>query len=440
MNKFFLGIWSALALFCLTANLATANPGDEHWDGRFGLPGATNRVYGLEVIGGKLYAGGYGSYSNLIVTNVCVESFDGTNWSGMYGVGGGSPAVYAFAVFQNQLYVGGTFSTGGGVPAVGLARWNGTTWSDVGGFKGIALSLENDGSALYVGGTFTNCGAVITTNIAKWDGNAWSAMGNGLGIYSTFGSYISEVIATNGLVYACGVFTNAGTSIVRNVAAWDGATWSEVGGGVNGGVYTMTFQGPDLLVGGNFTAAGGSSANCVAKWNGVSWSAFGSGLTGGVSAGGIQGGPVTAIGALGGNIIAGGSFTNSGSLRVTNLARWNGSAWTAMGTLNGQINRIRSDGASLYIGGLFNQIDNLIANHVVRWDGSQLQSVGKGQGIAALSVQVVASDTNSIYAGGFFTAAGSTQAAHIARWNGTQWNDLGGGVTGNGLGNSNVVR
>src|SRR4051812_12935719 len=94
MNKIFLGIWSALAWLCLTGTLATAAPGDEHWDSRFGLPGASNRVYGLEIIGGKLYAGGYGLSSNQFVTNVCLEVFDGTNWSGMYGVGGGSPAVY----------------------------------------------------------------------------------------------------------------------------------------------------------------------------------------------------------------------------------------------------------------------------------------------------------------------------------------------------------
>jgi hypothetical protein len=50
--------------------------------------------------------------------------------------------------------------------------------------------------------------------------------------------------------------------------------------GYTGDVYSLSEYNSELIAGGLFTAAGGVSANNIAKWNGTSWSALGSGMGG----------------------------------------------------------------------------------------------------------------------------------------------------------------
>lgn len=59
--------------------------------------------------------------------------------------------------------------------------------------------------------------------------------------------------------------------------------WISLGGlpGVNGGVNAAVLDGADnLYIGGFFSTAGNILANCIAKWNGTAWSALGSGRGG----------------------------------------------------------------------------------------------------------------------------------------------------------------
>lgn len=78
-----------------------------------------------------------------------------------------------------------------------------------------------------------------------------------------------------------------GAAITANrIARWDGSTWSALGSGggngVSGWVYALAVSGTDLYVGGQFTRANfGSSpitANRIGRWNGSAWSALGSGM------------------------------------------------------------------------------------------------------------------------------------------------------------------
>ena len=43
-------------------------------------------------------------------------------------------------------------------------------------------------------------------------------------------------------------------------------------------VYALAVSGTTLYAGGGFTTAGGVTVNCVAKWNGSAWSALGTGM------------------------------------------------------------------------------------------------------------------------------------------------------------------
>ena len=108
---------------------AVAAPGDGHWDRQFGMAGTGTRNYALRFNGNLLYTGGYSLLGGQLATNTVVNIFDGTNWSTIGEITGGTPVIYDFAFLGSNIYVGGVFMQAGGVPAVGLAKWNGANWS-----------------------------------------------------------------------------------------------------------------------------------------------------------------------------------------------------------------------------------------------------------------------------------------------------------------------
>src|SRR5262245_39746546 len=67
------------------------------------------------------------------------------------------------------------------------------------------------------------------------------------------------------------------------VAAFDpeSGKWEDLGGGVHPGFPNVlcTFQ-DDLIAAGGFTDAGGVAVTNIARWDGESWSALGSGIVG----------------------------------------------------------------------------------------------------------------------------------------------------------------
>jgi len=435
----------------LAAVPAVALPGDGHWDRQFNMPGTGTVNLALRFNGNSLYTGGFSSSAGQIATNTIVNIFDGTNWSSLGELTGSLAGINDFAFLGTDLYVGGIFKEAGGVPAAGLAKWDGTNWSGVGGFAGLVAALAADGTNLYVGGSFTNCGGIFITNLAKWNGTNWSALGGGIGNYDTFFSQtVNVLVCRDGQLYAGGAFTNAGTVAATNLARWDGATWSPVGGGVSGvgspltgsPVSTMQLVGNDLYVGGNFTMVGGNvPALNVAKWNGSTWSALGTGLRAAPNKG-----PVSALASLGTDLYAFGNFTNAGGVAASGLAKWNGTAWSAFGALNGNAFRAVSNSGSLYICGEFkvanyNTSSNVIGNHIIRWDGANWHGVaGKpGQG-AHIFVMSLGVGNDGLYMGGMFNLVGTTTASRIARWDGASWSALGSGVTGEYKGNSLAVR
>ncbi len=129
----------------------------------------------------------------------------------------------------------------------------------------------------------------------------------------------------------------------------------------------------------------------IAKWDGSDWSNVGSngGGQGAISGGG--GGPVYALAADGaGNLYAGGSFTNvfdgSGNPMpaADYLVKWNGGAWSALGSgsggngsLNNAVYALAISGTDVYVGGWFVDVSNggstlTAADYIAKWNGSHL--------------------------------------------------------------------
>ena len=444
---------SLIAIYLgLAGTPAVALPGDGHWDRQFNMPGTATRNIALGFNGNLLYTGGYSLSAGQIATNTVVNIFDGTNWTTIGEITGSSAAtvIEEFAFLGNDLFVGGLFNTAGDVQASGLAKWNGKNWSAVGGFSGFILTMTSDGTNLYVGGSFTNCGGVLITNVAKWNGTNWSAMDAGIGYYDSAASqFVKSLLWRNGQLYAGGAFTNAGNVAATNLARWDGFTWSQLGGGVPGTysiftgspVSTMHFLGSDLYVGGFFTIVGGNvPALNIARWNGSSWSALGSGLKGPPNSSAVN-----TLTVLGSELYATGNFTNAGGL-TARVAKWDGVNWSSLGAINGTGSRAASNSGSLYICGdfsvaNFNTPSNVIGNHILRWDGSTWNGVDSKPGKGTHTfVQALGWGSDGLYMGGAFNVIATTTASRISRWDGTNWFALGDGVAGPYNANSLAVR
>jgi trimeric autotransporter adhesin len=417
-------------VFLSTFPLAlAAASGDEHWDAQFGAPGLTNVfVYAVAVNNGVVYAAGITTSGGR--TNTPLNAWDGKQWSvpavfsGPAINGPSQMQVNDLAFMGNTLYAAGSFTNVNGVTANGLAKWDGTSWSSI-GFSGIAYALAVDGNNLYVGGIFTNVdsGGITMTNIGYWDGSAWHALGNGLGVPGVAFA-VRALAIKSGVVYAGGIFFNSGSQSITNLAVWNGSTWSDVGGNVNGTVFSLAFNGSDLYAGGAFTQAGTTPANSIARWDGANWSALGSGLTG-------ASGVAESIAVFNGAVCVAGSFTNAGGLSATCFATWNGLSWSAAaGNLNAVGYRAVASGPNLYVGGSFTVAGGVWVNEIALWDGNQWSAFGTPGWLNGVqsSVTALASDGTNLYAGGFFTYAGQTNASYIARFDGRNWQPLGAGL------------
>ena len=105
--------------------------------------------------------------------------------------------------------------------------------------------------------------------------------------------------------------------------------------------------------------------------------------------------------------------------------------WTSMGGFPGADNTVSAalvDGdGNLYVGGNFTIIGTTVANSIAKWDGSAWLALGSGMNSA---VSALAMSGSTLYAGGSFTTAGGNSASGIASWYGSMWSALGGGVGG----------
>ncbi|MCD4691404.1 MAG: T9SS type A sorting domain-containing protein [Calditrichales bacterium] len=112
-----------------------------------------------------------------------------------------------------------------------------------------------------MGGSFTEAGGSAASKIAKWDGSSWSALGGGVD------GNVWSILIDESDIYAGGYFTTAGIIDVNYIAKWDGSEWSALGSGLDNGANALALEGDNLYVGGNFTLAGGKSSYYFAIWD-----------------------------------------------------------------------------------------------------------------------------------------------------------------------------
>jgi len=425
----------AAGLFLLFALPAAAT--DDNWSDQFQVPGANSDVYtAAKDADGNIYiGGGFTIVGNVVARGVARWNPSTARWSalesGVAEAGDLTAVVRSLAVDgSGNVYAAGDFDVAGNVPAKGIAKWDGASWSSLGtGIEsGIDVVAVDQAGNVYAGGAFTIASGAPANRIAKWDGAAWSPLGAGMTLESEFGDHASVgaiAVDTSGNIFAAGQFTTAGGVPAKNIAKWDGTAWSALGTGIGYEVLCLAVDSVgNLYAGGIFQTAGGVPASGIAKWNGTAWSAMGTSEWSWVE--------TIAVDESDSLYAAGGSFDY--------LAKWDGTAWSALGpSVSGSftactICAIVLDSGKVYAGGQFRTVGDVCALHVALWDGAAWSALGSGianDGAVAARVAAVAGHSSgNIYAGGTFTNAGSVAANHIARWDGTAWSALGSGVAG----------
>jgi len=373
-------------------------------------------------------------------------------WSALGSDGSGNGAlngpVYAVAVSGRDLYVGGAFTNAGGIAGANfIARWNGSAWSAVGApydIFGQVQAIAISGTDVYIGGRFTDAGGIPTADyVAKWNGSTWSALGSNGSGDGAIGSWVQALATDGSNLDVGGWFTNAGGIATADyVSQWNGSTWSALGsnGSGNGAieslpdapspvVFALAVSGTDLYVGGSFIdVAGIAEADAIAKWNGSAWSNLGSDFGNNGAILGPAG--VYALAVSGTDLYVGGSFHDVNSLSADNVAKWNGSTWSPLGSdglgdgaITHNVHALAVVGTDLYVGGEFYDAAGIAtADRIARWDGATWNAMGSGgpdggalnSEVDALTVSASGTD---LYVGGMFdNAAGIATADYIALW------------------------
>lgn len=283
------------------------------------------------------------------------------------------------------------------------------------------------------GGTFTVQSSVSNANgvLQRSPAGVWSAMGTGIAVAETV-----EVMAVgrDGLIYAGGSFaTMGGVANASKIAAWNPATqaWTAMGTGGTAGA-TAAFAiavapNGNVVVGGTFTGMGGvANTSQLALWNGSAWSSL--------TPLGVPNNSVTALAydSLG-NLYAAGSFTTINGVAAAQIAKYDGATWTALttGLTGGAANVLLIDaGNNIYVGGSFTLAGG-VANTpgIAKWNGTAWSALGVG--LTGGAVRALAFDSAlRLYAGGQFTASGSVTLTKLGLWNGSSWTPLGTGTSG----------
>ncbi len=317
---------------------------------------------------------------------------------------------------DGSLLLGGTFSACGEVSATALVLYDPATnvlqaLPAAAGFRGPVRQLLKLGDDLYVGGDRM----MIPGASGEW---AFARLDLGTGQWSVPagspggpGDMFSAMVSIDGEIYL------ALQSGSPNLSRYDpvNAIWTELVTFQNP-VRSLSADGGDLIAGGFFTQIEGVSALNIARFDPQSgtWSPLSAGLSGFIQA----------IAVDADAIYAAGQFTFAGGLPTDRVARFDrvSESWTPVGTgtvSTEYVSALAIVGNDLYAGGLFSAIDGVVAANVARFDALANQWQPLGDGVAgeyAPGVSRLHPLAGELYLSGGFQYAGGELQNRFARY------------------------
>lgn len=448
------------------------------WDGawtRFEI-GCDGPVHALTVVaadagkGSRLWVGG--SFSNAGgLDSPRIAAWDGESWSALAQPGGGPTQSVSAIVAAPESARGaatpvasifGDFLSVDGVPAMRAAARIGADWLPIVSTAGLAggrpgefgqaasFGLDagvnvllpipgEDDSSYIVAGSFTQIAGFAYRSIAAWNGMTWTGFGDQLS-GSVRAVTFAEVPSGDGLsLYAAGNLALDGGTPQHRVVRWTGSEWVAVGGTFSGNINALAVfdsgSGPELIAAGLFYLAEGLPVLNIARWNGTNWLPLGGGTSSLVN--------VLAVGRLESDaapcLYVGGAFQQAGGLPIKSVARWDGSAWSAVGSPQSAVGAfvVQSlaildeslGGPALVIGGGFQIVDNgEYSQGIARFDGDHwrpLESQHLWYLVQGLRVVTTAAGSR-LYFGGNESIPGNS-APRIGVWDGVSIRSIEGG-------------
>ncbi len=337
---------------------------------------------------------------------VKVVCYDNNQWAGD-NQAPLSNTIQTIASYGNKIILGGDFNVAGDVNSPLVAKLNNSfkwkaisqlAWSGSG--QGHVRHLQTYAGDLYASGLFDSANGAAVLGIAKYDGTDWSEVAPGLvgdnalmtdwnnlliiksasGFMAWDGNAISSLSGTPPTGFIADMTTYQGDLVVASFNAgagrldrYDGISWQPFSGTVSGVIQSIEAVGDDLYVGGDFTGACNTvdfiPAENIYLWNGSTCEMLGSGVTNSSSVVAVND-----IAVYGSRVFITGRFDATGGISANSLAEWSGGSWKAIGA--GLLDGFNAGTGHalwvkdhvLYVAGVFEQAGDVLAHHFAAVD------------------------------------------------------------------------
>ncbi len=160
----------------------------------------------------------------------------------------------------------------------------------------------------------------------------------------------------------------------------------------------------DLIAGGAFDRIGGVPVSNIARWNGSAWSALGSGIDGPVGSLALE---------ANGHVIAAGTFTTAGGVPANNIARWDGATWTSLGA--GVGGSYGATAATVLTNGNLLAVSVANPNNIQLWNGASWSVIGAPSANESAYCAAALPNGDAVIGGTFWNFNGIA-ASSIIRW------------------------
>ncbi len=344
------------------------------------MPYGPIRSLFTDTIDNVLYAGGDFVFAGGIRC-YGIAKWDGSTWSnlglGLKANNNGSFVSHVRDIvrFKNEIYVTGNFRDIGGKKINGLARWNGVEWNSVdgilkdNGLDGFAFAnaLEVYNNELYVIGDFDSIGTMPSKGIAKWDGMIWTDLSQNFNVGCQSSNKISTLKFFNNELFVAGNVNCIG-NVEEKLSKRVGNNWVDVGPGFNGDCWInkLTIYQNNLYIGGYFFTTAGNVDNSMVYTDGINFFP---------TAGGVLPSNNRDMFEYQNELYVCGQINFAGFQPINRIAKWDGIQWINTGlsiesyvTSVGTLNNFAEYNGKLVVAGSFTSINGVPANNIAMVD------------------------------------------------------------------------